>query len=249
MKISIITVCRNSEKYIEDAILSVASQIGVEIEHIIVDGVSTDNTLNIIKRYDEKIIYISEPDQGIYDAMNKGLAMATGDIIGTLNSDDLYMNEHVLQHVAEAFNHRQIDACYADLIYVSQFNVQKVVRYWRSRKYMDGLFKLGWMPAHPTFFARKEVYTKYGSFDLKYKIAADFELLFRFIEQSRIKAEYIPFALVKMRLGGTTNKSFSNIYKQNKEIISILRSNYLNFSLINFLLHKLYIRVLQFLTR
>lgn len=249
MKISIITVCFNSADTIEDTLNSVANQSKVIVEHVLIDGASTDNTLEIIKRHQSVTKLVSEPDKGIYDAMNKGIALATGDIVGTLNADDFYADENVLENVAKVFLDLTVEACYADLVYVNQKNTGKIVRYWKSRDYVSGLFKLGWMPAHPTFFVRKSVYDRLGGFSLNYKIAADFELLFRFIEQNKIKTKYIPKAMVKMRLGGTTNKNLSNVIKQNKEIIATLKKQYPDFSMFKFIFKKLSNRFFQFLSR
>jgi len=246
MKISIITVCYNSAKTIEDTLKSVASQKDLNIEHIVIDGASTDETLQIIKQHDSVTRLISEPDKGIYDAMNKGISLATGDVIGTLNADDFYMDDHVLSDVAKIFLDPNIDACYGDLLYVSEANTDHAVRFWKSTNYKHGLFKSGWMPAHPTFFVRKNVYERLGNFDLNYKIAADFELLFRFNEKNKVNTKYLPKVLVKMRLGGTTNKNVSNIIWQNKEIFTILRAYYADFSILKFAAKKLINRFLQF---
>lgn len=248
MKISIVTVCFNSSTTIKDTIISIASQKDVELEHIIIDGFSTDGTVEIINKHkDDLSKFVSEPDEGIYHAMNKGLALAMGDVIGTLNADDCYASENVLKEVAQIFMDSSIDACFGDLVYVNQENTNKIVRYWKSRDYIPGLFKAGWMPAHPTFFVRKNVYERLGGFDLNYKIAADFELLFRLIEQNKIKTKYLPKVLVKMRLGGTTNKNLSNILRQNKEIISILNKYYADFSVLKFVFRKLFNRFFQFI--
>lgn len=246
MKISIITVCYNSAKTIGDTLKSVANQKDVNIEHILIDGASTDETIKIIKQYDSVTTLISEPDKGIYDAMNKGIALATGDIVGTLNADDFYANDHVLSEVSRIFLDPNIDACYGDLVYVSEVNAAKAVRFWKSNNYKSGLFKSGWMPAHPTFFVRKNVYEQLGKFNLNYKIAADFELLFRFIEKNKVNTKYLPKVIVKMRLGGTTNKSIYNVIRQNKEIFTILRENYADFSMFKFVAKKLINRFLQF---
>lgn len=245
MKISIITVCYNSAATIESTLKSVASQDYPDIEHIIIDGGSTDSTLDIIKRYQNISMLVSEPDKGIYDAMNKGIMMATGDVIGTLNADDFYINNTAVSDVAKTFEDNVIDACFADLVYVDQNNTDKIVRYWKSQQYQPGLFKKGWMPAHPTFFVRKKVYEKYGSFDLNFRIAADFELLFRLIEKNKIRTVYLPKVIIKMRLGGTTNKSLENIRIQNKEIIQILRAYYKDFSVFKFWLSKIINRFFQ----
>jgi glycosyltransferase involved in cell wall biosynthesis len=246
MKISVITVCYNSAATIGDTISSVASQSYADKEYIVVDGNSSDATMNIVRASSSISHFISEPDKGIYDAMNKGIALATGDVIGTLNADDFYMDDHVLSNVAKIFLDPNIDACYGDLLYVSEANTDHAVRFWKSTNYKHGLFKSGWMPAHPTFFVRKNVYERLGNFDLNYKIAADFELLFRFIEKNKVNTKYLPKVLVKMRLGGTTNKNVSNIIWQNKEIFTILRAYYADFSILKFVAKKLINRFLQF---
>lgn len=249
LKVSIITVCFNSVTTIENTILSVANQEGVEVEHIIIDGASTDGTLDIISKHTTISKLISERDKGIYDAMNKGLDLATGDIVGFLNADDFYAGSDILSKIALHFQDSKIDACYGDLVYVEQQNTDKIVRYWKSRSYQQGIFKAGWMPAHPTFFTRKSIYDQYGGFNLDYRIAADFEMLFRLIEQRKILTVYIPEIIVKMRMGGTTNNSIRNIFIQNQEIIQILRHGYGHISTINFVLMKVASRLVQFLSR
>jgi len=250
LKLSIVTVCYNSETTIRSTLESVSEQGYGDIEHVIIDGESTDGTLSILNEYHLKNkVVVSEPDNGIYDAMNKGIKLASGDVVGTLNADDFYINDQVISHIAEVFEDPAVEACYADLVYVSPENTKKVVRYWKSQPYQNGLFKSGWMPAHPTFFVRKNVYERLGFFDSNFKIAADFELLFRFIEQHKIKTVYIPKVIVKMRTGGTTNKNIKNIFIQNKEIISTLKAFYTNFSLIKFVVNKLVNRFAQFTKR
>ncbi len=250
MKISIITVCFNSDATIRDTIHAVASQRNVELEHIIVDGGSNDKTVDFIQQHSNQICkWISECDQGIYDAMNKGIKMASGDIIGFLNADDVYTNDHVLEKVLLSFSDSSVDACYSDLVYVEQNDIGKVVRYWKACEYKEGLYLNGWCPPHPTFFVRRSVYEKYGEFDLNYKLAADFELMARFIVKFKIKTKYIPATLVKMRLGGETNKSIFNILVQNYEILQAYRKNNIDFSPIKFIVGKVFSRGNQYFTK
>ena len=235
LKITIITVCYNSEKTIKNTLESIESQTFKKIEHIIVDGKSTDNTLSIIKEYSSKRKIISEHDKGIYDAMNKGIKLAEGDIIGFLNSDDFYANNDILSKVANIFkNNASLDACYADLIYTDQNDLFKNIRYWKSSKFIPGLFSKGWCPPHPTFFVRSSVYKQFGIFNLNYRIASDIELMMRFIEVHKINIRYIPELWIKMRMGGITNNSFKNIFIQNKEILHALNSHNLSNNLISF---------------
>src|SRR3990170_5952894 len=182
MKISVITVVRNGAATIEDTILSVASQAYPLVEHIIIDGGSTDGTVDLIRKHMDKIAVVkSEPDRGMYDAMNKGLALATGDIIGFLNADDVYADSRVLEEIVHAMETQKMDACYGDLAYVDRMDSRKVVRYWKSQTYQDGLFEKGWMPAHPTFYARRRIYEQYGGYDIAYRRQSDFELTMRFL--------------------------------------------------------------------
>jgi glycosyltransferase involved in cell wall biosynthesis len=246
MKLSIITVCYNSEETISDTLRSIEKQTYNNIEYIIIDGGSTDGTVDLIKKSPAVTHYVSESDDGIYDAMNKGIKMATGDVIGTLNADDFYTDQNVLTRISEYFQDDAVDAVYADLIYVNQLETDKTVRLWKSESYRPCLFKQGWVPPHPTFFARKKVYDNFGYFNLKYQLAADFELLFRLVEVKKIKTVHIPHVLVKMRMGGATNKSFRNIFVQNKEILSVLKAHYSNFSAIKWVIYKGLDRVAQF---
>lgn len=246
MKISIITVSYNSAKTIPDTIASVAAQDYESVEHIVVDGGSNDGTAQIIAGSTSISSFVSEPDEGIYDAMNKGLSMARGDIIGILNADDFYASNTVLTDIAKVFSAQKIDACYGDLVYVDADNTSSVVRYWTSRQFKSGLFKRGWMPAHPTFFCRRTTYQKFGGFDQSYKIAADVELLFRFLEKHRIKTVYLPRTLIKMRLGGTTNQSWRNIKTQNDEVLAALDDYYGRVSRLGFFLGKFLNRSSQF---
>ncbi|WP_257254805.1 MULTISPECIES: glycosyltransferase family 2 protein [unclassified Endozoicomonas] len=247
MKISIITVCFNSAITIEDTIRSVISQNYRDIEYIIVDGGSTDQTLSIIDKYKENICQlISEPDEGLYDAMNKGIKLATGDVIGILNSDDVFQDDDVIFNVIAGISNADIDACYGDLVYVSKDDLSRVVRFWKSCEYDESLWGKGWMPAHPTFFAKSYVYKKYGLFDTSNRLAADYDFLIRVIGKNKIKVKYISGVLVRMRLGGETNKSVGNIVKQNYEIIKAARKNGFYFSLFFFVMKKIRIKFYEF---
>lgn len=214
--ISIITVIFDNHAYIGNAIESVLSQSHSNIQYIIIDGGSNDGSLDVIKSFGDKIsIVVSEPDEGIYDAMNKGLALATGDVIGFLNADDFYAHQQVLQHVANKFETTKCDILYADLDYVSRADKNKIVRKWRSGSFDKNRFLTGWMPPHPTFFARKDVYQKLGGFNKKLNMAADYELMLRFCYFNDLNVAYLPEVIIKMRLGGQSNRSFKNRIKAN----------------------------------
>lgn len=244
--ISLITVVYNGVATIEHAIRSVIEQNYDNIEYIVIDGGSTDGTVDILRHYDVHLDYWrSEPDDGIYDAMNKGIALASGDVVGFLNADDLFANETVLEQVAAAFRDATLDACFADMVYVSRDN-RKVRRYWKSRPFSPGDFAAGWCPAHPTFYVRKSVLDRYGSFDKSFKLAADVELMMRLLERNRIRTAYFPRVWVRMRVGGQTNQSWKNILVQNKEIMLALEKNGLRFSRIGFMANKIVNRLAQF---
>jgi len=226
MKISIITVCYNSVSTIEQAFNSVFSQDYHDVELIVVDGASTDGTLNIIEKYKDQIgSYISEPDEGIYDAMNKGIGLATGDIIGILNSDDFFSSNSILSQVAAALEDISIDAVYGDVAIVSPKNTKKVVRYFSSEAFRPEGFAYGYMPAHPTFYTRKKHYKRQGGFKTNYHIAADYELLIRFLVTDKLKTKYLKLNMVTMRLGGRTSSSLYGYYILNKEVIRACREN------------------------
>jgi glycosyltransferase involved in cell wall biosynthesis len=208
MKVSIITVALNSAEYIEDCIKSVVSQDYKDIEYIVIDGASTDGTIDVIRKYEKYVsLLISEPDHGIYDAMNKGIKIATGEIIGILNSDDMYADETVIRSVANCLSEDGIGTCYGDLVYVDRNNTDKLVRYWKSGDFNKKKFKRGWMPPHPTFFVRRGIYEQYGVFNLELGSAADYELMLRFLLRHMIKTKYLPEVLIKMRTGGISNIS------------------------------------------
>ncbi len=248
MKISIITVCFNSAATIEETILSVAAQQYPAKEHIVVDGASTDGTVDIVRRHPSVARWVSEPDCGIYDAMNKGIAMASGDVIGTLNADDIYEDDTVLSQVAEVFSNPAVDACFADLVYVDKHDTSRVVRYWKSRPYEAGLFERGWMPAHPTFFVRRRVYEQLGNFDLAFPRQADFELTMRFLSVHKTVSVYVPRIWVKMRRGGVSNNSVRGVIEGNIEAWRACRKNKLDIGPF-FVLAKLMSRIPQFFSR
>jgi len=225
MKITVITVVFNAEHTIGDALESVASQTHDDIEHIVIDGASTDGTMRIVEQHRAQLAHIvSEPDTGIYDAMNKGVHLASSQVIGILNADDVYQDDTVLSQVASAHADENIDACYADLVYVRPNDLQKVTRFWRSRDYTPGMCFRGWMPAHPTFFVKKRVYEKVGLFNTELDYQADLEFCARAFEIHQINSIYIPKLWVRMRLGGVTNNSFSTMVKGNWESYQALRA-------------------------
>jgi len=217
MRISIITVSHNSAATIKDTLQCISEQEYNDIEHIIVDGKSVDNTATIINGFTHINKFISEPDGGLYDAMNKGIQLATGDIIGILNSDDIYADNAVLNKVAAAFNSTDAHCVYGDLQYVQTNNLHKIVRTWRAGKFIHKNFLYGWMPPHPTFFVRKEVYDKVGLFNTTLKSAADYEMMLRILYKDGYTAAYIPSVLVKMRSGGISNASLRNRFYANRE--------------------------------
>lgn len=253
MKISLATICFNSENTIGNTISSVSEQTYQDVEYIIIDGSSTDNTKDVITSHSQfKRVnrFISEPDHGVYDAMNKAIALSTGDVIGFLNADDQFWDNTVLAQVAEIFLDPEIDACYADLVYVREFDTSTIVRYWKSRDYSSGIFERGWMPAHPTFFVRKSVYEEFGLFDLQFKKQADFELTMRFMSVHRIKTVYVPRLWVRMRLGGISNRSLFGIIIANRESYAACKKHGLKIPIFPiFVIRKVCSRLPQFFSR
>ncbi len=218
MKVSIITITYNSEATLKDTIESVVNQTYHDMEYIIVDGKSTDNSLAIIDSYKDKISkVISEKDNGLYDALNKGIALATGDLIGIIHSDDFYTDNFVIEKIVKSIKENNSDAAYADLYYVDKVDTNKIFRKWKSGIYKHGIFLNGWMPPHPTFFAKRSCYEKFGSFNLSFVSAADYELMLRFIHKHKIKLAYLPEFIIKMRVGGKSNVSLKNRIRANNE--------------------------------
>lgn len=226
MKISIITIAYNAEETIEDTIKSVITQSYDNVEYIIIDGASKDGTMEIVNKYKDQIsTIISEPDKGIYDAMNKGVQASTGDLIGILNADDFYINNQVLQHIFLKIQEEKTDSIYADLVYVDRENPSEVTRKWISGTYSDGQFLKGWMPPHPTFFIKKECYQEFGTYTLKLRSAADYELMLRMIHKHKVSVTYLPKIITKMRVGGESNVSLKNRIRANKEDAEAWRMN------------------------
>ena len=219
-----ITVSFNAESTIERCIQSVSAQSFKNVEYIIIDGSSTDNTLQIIHKYQQDIqILISEPDKGIYDAMNKGIKMASGDVIGILNADDIFAYDGVLSDIALLFNKQKCDIVFADLNYVDQQG--KVIRKWKSGEYEQGMFNWGWMPPHPTFYCKKELFQQFGFYSLEYGTAGDYELMLRFMHNTPINACYLNKIIINMKTGGISNKSFSNRVKGLLFDLKAMRNN------------------------
>ncbi|MGZ3883305.1 MAG: glycosyltransferase family 2 protein [Bacteroidia bacterium] len=211
MKISIITITYNSAGTLEQTMLSVLSQTYKNIEYIIVDGASTDGTMDIVNKYKDRIAKIvSEKDKGLYDALNKGISMASGDVIGILHSDDFYTSNNVIEKIAGVFAASGCDGVYANLYYVDKNNTAKIIRKWNSGLYKEGLFINGWMPPHPTFFVKKACYETFGGFDLNFTSSADYELMLRFIQKHKIKLGYLPEYIINMRMGGQSNVTAKN---------------------------------------
>ena len=217
LKVSIITATYNSSETVKDTLESILRQTHKNIEHIIIDGLSKDKTLEIIEQYPHIAKVISEADKGIYDAMNKGLAQATGDIVGILNSDDFYAYDSVIEDIVELFNNEPIDAMYADLQIVNRDNIGKILRTWHSGNFNPKRFYRGWMPPHPTFFVRRSIYEQFGTFDTSFSSAADYELMLRLLLRNGVSVAYLPKKIVKMRSGGQSSLNLLNRIKAHKE--------------------------------
>lgn len=247
MKVSIITSVYNNRDTIAEAIESVLSQTYDNIEYIIVDGGSNDGTVEIVRSYGYRITkFVSERDRGIYDGLNKGVSLATGDVIAFLHSDDLYANDDIIALVAKEFEKGDLDGVYGDLVYTPKNDTSKVLRYWKSKEFETGLLKKGWMPAHPTLFLKRSVYEKFGAFDLNFKIAADYDFMLRVLSGG-IKVKYIPQVLYKMRVGGESNKSLKNIMLKSKEDLKALNKN--NIGGVGILMMKNFSKISQFIKK
>lgn len=245
MKISIVTVSFNSAITIKKCINSINEQSYSDIEHIIVDGASTDDTMDIIKSDAKRSpVIISEPDEGIYDAMNKGIRRATGDVIGFLNSDDTLYNKHVVETIVEPFKENNCDCIYGNLIYSNKEG--KTIREWKSKSYVPGLFAKSWTPAHPTFYCKKEIYNKFGLYKIDYDIAADVELMLRFLEVHKIKSHFIDKILVNMLAGGVSNQGLGSTFTITKELMRAFNENNLKLNLPKYLFYK-FLKIKEFM--
>ena len=246
LKVSIITVTYNSAKYVDDCINSIIRQNYKNIEYIVVDGNSNDGTVDIIKKFSPYISkWISEEDNGMYDALNKGMQLATGDIIGILNSDDVLASADVISEIVNCFQQNNVDSLYGDLVYVEPFDLQKVLRFWKGLPYDRRRFKYGWMPAHPTFYIRRELIEKFGGYEPHYFTAADFEFMARYLYRFKISSYYLPKLIVKMRVGGASNESFSRRFRANRRDYLAMKKNKIPFPLIVSILKPL-IKMPQF---
>lgn len=228
MKISIITITFNSKNCIQHCLNSILQQSYEDIELIIVDGQSQDNTFSIVEdlldSYSNKIL-ISESDNGIYDALNKGIKLSNGDVLGFVHSDDLLASPLIVSEIVEKISKENLDGVYGNLNYVQKSNVNKIVRKWKSNDFDYDLLKKGWMPAHPTFFLKKSVYEKHGLFNLNYSISADYDFMIRVLSDRSLKFGYLPKVITKMRVGGESNRSLKNIILKTKEDYLIIKRN------------------------
>lgn len=224
MKISVITAVFNNRAHIAEALESVLAQDHADVERVVIDGGSTDGTLDILRaRQDRLGVLVSEPDRGLYDALNKGLRLARGDVVGFLHSDDLFADAAVLSRVAAAFADPAVCAVYGDLQYVRKGDTRRVVRHWKSAPFRARLLARGWMPPHPSLYVRREWYERIGGFDTRYRIAADYFSILQLFSQPGFKAVYLPQVLVKMRVGGASNRSLANIVRKSREDLDALR--------------------------
>lgn len=245
LKISLITVARNAVATLPQTLASVEAQRYEPVEYLVLDGGSTDGTVNLLKSHDPKIAYWhSRPDKGMYYALNEGIARATGDVIGLLNADDTFADDGVLEQVADVFADPAIDACYANLIYTNAAG--ETVRYWRSGPYHPGAFRRGWSPPHPSFYVRRSVYERLGGFDTRYELGNDIELMMRFLEKEGVTSRHVDRTWVNMRLGGISNRSWKNIWQQNHCVYQMLKHHNLQPNWATFACAKFWDRAKQF---
>jgi len=249
MLVSIITDVLNAEDTIEEAICSLLRQTYKNVEYIIIDGKSDDRTIGIIDKYRGNISkFVSEPDNNHFEAMNKGLKFAIGDIVGFLHADDFFATDEALEKIVEMFKEKKVDCLWGDLVYVDGKNKEKIIRYWKSCGYQDSLFKNGWMPPHPSFFVKRHIYEKYGYFNTNLPISADYEIMLRFLYKYRISSCYLPEVLVGMRAGGLSNRNLKNIIQKSREDYMSWKANRLNIGIQTILLKNI-IKIPQFFVR
>jgi len=245
-------VAFNSSNTIRDTIESVINQSYKDIEYIIIDGASTDNTVEIIKEYEPlfngRLIWKSESDDGLYDAMNKGIKIATGDIIGIINSDDFYHNTVIIEKISNLFSNKKVESVFADIRFVNPSNLEKTVRYYSSKIFSPRLFRFGFMPAHPTFFTYKKYFEKFGYYKTDYEIAADFELLMRFLYTNKLNFNYLPLDIIKMRTGGISTSSIKSRLILNKEIVRACKSNGVYTNML-FLFFKYFVKIFEYIDK
>lgn len=226
MKVSLITATFNSSNYISDCLRSINNQNYNDIEHIVVDGGSTDSSVNLVKSNSIHLKHlVSEPDRGLYDALNKGLNFASGDIVGFIHSDDFLSSDNIIDEIVKEFKKNKIDGLYGDLVYINKKENKKVIRYWKSKSFEFKILHKGWMPPHPTLFLKKSVYKKHGLFDLNYSISADYDFMLRILSDKSLKFGYLPKVITKMRVGGESNRSLKNIILKIKEDYMIIKKN------------------------
>lgn len=252
MKVSIIIPTYNSQEFIKSALDSVFSQSYQNIECIVVDGASTDNTLNIIKEYKEtykeRFVFISEKDKGVFDALNKGIKNSTGDIIGWLGSDDFYENKNVVEDAVIKIKNNDLDICWGDLLYVDKDNTNKILRNWKSSEYKKGMFQKGWQMPHFASFVKRDIFNRFGYFNLEFRIAADYDFFLRILEKNTIKSAYINKVFLKMRAGGQSNRSIKNIIEGNKECFNAWKKNNLEVNIFKLFLPKPFNKIKQYLS-
>jgi len=226
MKVTVVTATFNAAHTLADCLGSVAAQTHPDIEHWVIDGGSRDGTAQVVAAHAQRMAgFVSEPDDGIYDALNKGLRRATGDVVGFLHADDLYASPTTLARVAAAFDDPAVDAVYGDLLYVDKQDLGRIVRYWKAGPFERERMRAGWMPPHPTFYLRRSVYERLGGFDTRYRISADYDSMVRYLYAGRLNPAYIPEVLIRMRVGGASNRSLRNIVRKSKEDWRIVRSH------------------------
>lgn len=248
--VSIVTVAYNAADTIRDTVESVLSQDYKNIEYVVIDGGSTDGTLAVLNGYEDLVsVLVSEPDAGVYDAMNKGLQRASGDILGYLNADDVLDNNAAIRNIAKLFREQRCDVSYGDLAYVARQNTRNIVRFWRAGRRKVNDLRSGWIPPHPTFYAKTELFRKHGGFDCRYQLAADYDLMLRILQDPDIKICYLAQILVRMRLGGITNNRLRNVVKQNLEILDYAKRNQLSHSRPVFMCKRIGWKLSQYLER